>query len=77
MSTVKAFLCSCGGTPEATVSRVAEDLLEAVVTCNQCGCQSDPIEHVWGGGVEARLMAFEEWNRMRKSEILRQPPSQS
>jgi hypothetical protein len=42
--------------------------VEAVATCKRCGKSSDPIEHVWGG-LDARLMAYEEWNHMRRLEI--------
>ncbi len=68
MTTARVLQCSCGGVPEATVSQVQEDLCEAVATCPKCGKAFDPIEHVWGG-VEARMMAYQEWNDMRRDEL--------
>lgn len=66
--TVQVIRCSCGGIPAATTRQVTEDCVEAVATCKKCGKSSDPIEHVWGG-LDARLMAYEEWNHMRRLEI--------
>lgn len=68
MTTVQVIPCSCGGIPEVSVFQVAEDLMEATARCPRCRKASDPIEHVWGG-MEARLMAYEEWNHMRRLEI--------
>lgn len=72
MTSIKVALCSCGGVPEFSVFRVAEDLMEAKGVCPKCGLESDPIEHVWGGE-EARLMAVGEWNRMRAEEPDKKP----
>lgn len=72
LTTVKVFPCSCGGIPEASVYRLAEDLMGAKAVCPKCGLESDEIEHVWGGE-EARLMAYAEWNRMRQEEPDKKP----
>jgi len=70
--TVKMIPCVCGGLPKASVYRLAEDLMGAKAVCPGCGLESDEIEHVWGGE-EARLMAYAEWNRMRKEEPDKKP----
>jgi len=44
----------------------------AKATCPGCGLESDEVEHVWGGE-EARLMAYNEWNRMRREEPDKKP----
>lgn len=72
MTTVRVTLCSCGGVPEFTVYRGGEDFMEAKGICPKCGLESDPIEHTWGG-MEARLMAVDEWNRMRAEEPDKKP----
>lgn len=72
MTTTKVFMCSCGGTPEATVYRLAEDLMGAKAACPKCGLEAEEIEHVWGGQ-EAREMAYGEWNRMRVEKPDKKP----
>lgn len=70
--TIGVIPCSCGGIPEASVYRLAEDLMGAKATCPKCGLESDEIEHVWGGA-DAKLMAYEEWNHMRRTEPDKKP----
>jgi len=65
MTKVDVLPCSCGSFPDASVYRLAEDLMGAKAVCPKCGRESDEIEHVWGGS-EAKLMAYGEWNRMRR-----------
>lgn len=65
---MKVLLCRCGGTPEAVVYRLAEDLMGAKAYCPRCDREAEEIEHVWGGQ-EAREMAFGQWNEMRAEEI--------
>lgn len=72
MTTIKVTLCSCGGTPDVSVYRGGEDFMLAKATCPKCGLESDEVEHVWGGE-EARLMAYDEWNRMRVEEPDKKP----
>lgn len=74
MTTAKVHPCSCGGAPKARTYRVAEDLMEAIAECQKCGKASDPIEHVWGGE-DALLMAYEEWNHMRRLESCKSWPT--